>query len=191
MLKRIFFISVLLGLLVFSGCGTSDSNTNGETSNTTMLSPQVSIMAGDIDITPIVKSNVLSMKEDVNNTKLFQSIVSDKKINIPYVKLGETVQIKFKNNIINTCKLEDYILKEDGTLKYKKESIKTTDINFSNGVGIFILNENLFANFSSDSKDYESGKIIRGFKLISDSIDNKQREYVFIVKTDAMNTDSK
>ncbi len=191
MLKRIFFISVLLGLLVFSGCGTSDSNTNGETSNTTMLSPQVSIMAGDIDITPIVKSNVLSMKEDVNNTKLFQSIVSDKKINIPYVKLGETVQIKFKNNIINTCKLEDYILKEDGTLKYKKESIKTTDINFSNGVGTFILNENLFANFSSDSKDYEPGKIIRGFKLISDSIDNKQREYVFIVKTDAMNTDSK
>ena len=191
MLKRIFFISVLLGLLVLPGCGTPDSNTNGETSNTTMLSPQVSIIAGDIDITPIVKSNVLSMKEDVNNTKLFQSIVSDKKINIPYVKLGETVQIKFKNNLINTCKLEDYILKEDGTLKYKKESIKTTDINFSNGVGSFILNENLFANFSSDSKDYEPGKIIRGFKLISDSVDNKQREYVFIVKTDAMKTGSK
>lgn len=156
-----------------------------------MFSPQVNIIAGDIDITPTIKSNVLRMKEEANNTKLFQSIVSDKKINIPYVKLGETVQIKFKDNLINTCKLEDYILKEDGNLKYKKESIKTTDIIFSNGVGTFILNENLFTNFSSDSKDYEPGKTIRGFKLISHSVDNKQCEYVFVVKTDDINTGSK
>lgn len=71
MLKRYFFISVLLGLLFISGCGTPNININGEASYTIMFSPQVNIIAGDIDITPTIKSNVLRMKEDANNTKLF------------------------------------------------------------------------------------------------------------------------
>ncbi|WP_024834552.1 hypothetical protein [Ruminiclostridium josui] len=35
----------------------------------------------------------------------------------------------------NSSILSPQVLKEDGTLKYKKETIKATDINFSNGVG--------------------------------------------------------
>ncbi|MNP63489.1 hypothetical protein D3C76_1588940 [compost metagenome] len=79
--------------------------------------------------------------------------------------------------------LYDYVLNEDGTIKYSSLATETVSIQVSNNVGTFKLNENLSSKFSSNSKDYESGNLLRGFLLITTSGD-KQVEYAFVIKSD-------
>lgn len=45
------------------------------------------------------------------------------------------------------------------------------------------MNENLSSKFSSNSKNYEPGNLLRGFLLITTSGD-KQEEYAFVIKSD-------
>lgn len=175
MLKKICLITVLLGVFtMFSSCNKdNDIISNNENSN----SSEIILKAGNKNIPAMV----ISSDANDSDTQFFQSIMSENDITIPYVKLGETIQIEFNNTVTNTYQLKDYILKEDGTPKYEEKTIKTTNIKFDKGIGSFVLNENIWVNFSSNSKDYEPGKTIRGFRLICEDID---KEYVFIIKTD-------
>lgn len=146
-------------------------------------SPEIIIKGGKKKINFAVKSRIIKAI-DYENTELFQSIANDLKIKIPYVKLGEKIEIIFRDKTPSKYELKDYILRENGTLKYNDPTIQPIPIKFNKNTASFILEPNLFVYLSSNSKDYEPGSTIRGFRLICNWA-NKKQEYAFIIKTDA------
>lgn len=105
-------------------------------------------------------------------------------MSIPYVKLGEVIQIEFSNTAPDSYKLTDYILRDDGTFKYKKEIAEPVNVEFEDKTATFRLDSNMAAFLSSNSKDYESGATIRGFRLTGEWLD-QTKEITFVVRTDA------
>lgn len=183
MFKKIHLVYILLGIsTMLSACSGINSGTSSQRDKNIKNSSEIIVKAGNNDITAIVKSSNIN-QSDSSDTGMFQSIMKDKDISIPYIKLGETIQINMKNEVTDTYQLKDSILNDDGTLKYEKTTIKSTEIKFDKGVGSFDLNENLWANLSSDSADYEPGRVIRGFRLVCQ---DEKKEYAFIVRTDAL-----
>jgi hypothetical protein len=166
-----FVIFSLAMILMLSAC--SSENTN----NSKAL-PKITVKGWNTDINSVVKSR------DYGDTKPFQSIMDDPDLAIPYVKLGETIQIEFEDKALDSCELKDYILNKNGTLKFKQPNVEAIDIKFINGTGSFILHENMLAFASSDSMDYEPGAIIRGFRITCNWEDINQ-DYEFIIRTDA------
>lgn len=180
MLKKICLIIFAIGVLaVCSSCNLINSTAlNNEDGNTN----EIIIKSGEKNITVTVNPSNENNSDD-SDTRVFQSIIKDTNLTIPYVKLGETIQIDFKNEVTSTYQLKDYILREDGTPKYEKPTIVTTDIEFNKGVGTFVLSENIWVYLSSNFADYEPGKTIRGFLLVCNNKDN-EKEYAFIIRTD-------
>ncbi|MOA54166.1 hypothetical protein D3C78_1777370 [compost metagenome] len=80
--------------------------------------------------------------------------------------------------------MTDYILKDNGTLKYKKETAEPVNVEWADKTATFKLDSNMAAFLSSDSKDYESGATIRGFRLTGEWLD-QTKEITFVVRTDA------
>lgn len=165
--------------------------------NNTNDSPEITVKAGETEITSVVKSKSLegvtvkkeadrmAMTEiNLEDVELFQSIMNDPSITIPYVTLGETIQIEFNETAPTTYELVETLLSDDGTLKYKAETIENIQLTLANGKGSFVLDENVWAHLSSNSEDYEPGATIRGFRLIAQFTDRVQ-EYTFIIRTDA------
>ncbi len=105
---------------------------------------------------------------------------------IPYFELGKRIYISFEpEKAPDKIVLYDYILKEDGRPKYTDKETSEVTFEFINNEATFILNENLSAMLSSNSKDYEKGAVLRGFKLVCNWGKN-ECEYGFLIKTDAM-----
>ncbi|WP_025025653.1 hypothetical protein [Caldalkalibacillus mannanilyticus] len=165
--------------------------------NTTNDSPEITVKAGDTEITSVVKSKSLeevTLKKEADrmtmtgvnleDVELFQSIMNDPSITIPYVSLGETIQIEFNETTPTTYELVETLLSDDGTLKYKAETIENIQLTLTNRKGSFVLDENVWAHLSSNSDDYEPEATIRGFRLICQFTD-KVQEFSFIIKTDA------
>ncbi|MNV85249.1 hypothetical protein D3C71_1791850 [compost metagenome] len=100
------------------------------------------------------------------------------------MKLGESVQIQLDKGASAAYELTDVLLGEDGGYKYKMPNDKPIVIEFSSGSGSFVLKENMAAFLSSNTKDYEPGAIIHGFKLTEQG-DGEKREYYFVLRTDA------
>lgn len=148
----------------------------------------ITIKAGNTDLTNILKKKEgkKSVRED--DSSLFESIIADENIIIPYVKIGEVVTIDFGDIPSDNYVLYDYVLNEDGTIKYSSLATQTVTIQVSNNLGTFKLNENLSSKFSSNSKDYEPGNLLRGFRLIT-IFGDKQEEYAFVIKSDIFETE--
>lgn len=71
-----------------------------------------------------IQSDLKPLERNTNSEKVnasFQSLIAEPGVSIPYVKLGEIIEIEFSNTAPNSYKLTDYILKDDGTFKYKKK----------------------------------------------------------------------
>lgn len=117
------------------------------------------------------------------DTQLFQRILQESDRTIPYVKLGETIRLNFGDQAPQSFELSDYLLGEEGTLKYRK-AIRNIEMDIHDGIGDLVLDENGFAALSSNSKDYEPGATLRGFRMICNWKDHTQ-EYAFVIRTDA------
>ncbi|GAB6926537.1 hypothetical protein JCM10914A_05200 [Paenibacillus sp. JCM 10914] len=102
---------------------------------------------------------------------------------IPYIRLGDTIELDFGNHTPTTCEITDYLLGVDGTLKYRN-TITDVDIEILNGRGSFVLDENWAVSLSSQFRDYETGATLRGFKIICNWKDRTQ-EYALVARTDA------
>ncbi|WP_339287345.1 hypothetical protein [Paenibacillus sp. FSL E2-0201] len=114
----------------------------------------------------------------------FQSLTADRDVSIPYVKLGEIIQIEFSDTAPDSYNLTEYILRDDGTFKYKKETATPVTVEFEDKTATFKLDSNMASFLSSDSKDYEAGATIRGFRLTGEWVD-QTKEITFVVRTDA------
>ncbi|MBK1809939.1 hypothetical protein JHL18_04695 [Clostridium sp. YIM B02505] len=176
--KQSYLIVILsLIVLLISACSNPKSNDNEVAENEI---PKLTVKIGDMDFS----SNVISkriQKIDKENTEVFQNII--KNDSISYFSLGTTVKLQLANKDSTSYKLLDYVLREDGTLKFSGSTIKETEGKFDKGINSFTFDENLAIKLSSSSKNFEQGKIIRGFKLIYNWKD-KMYEYDFVIRTD-------
>lgn len=168
----------LVAIVLLCACGSSDPDW-GEGSL-----PKVEIGSGKDTLDLVVMSRTVEAA-DYENTELFQSIMGDAGHSIPYAPLGETIQVYFGTTAPEFYELTEHLLKKDGTLKYKENRLQITDLKFNNGTGSFVLSPNLMAYLSSNSRDYEKGAVIRGFRLICKWGDDARQEYAFVIKTDA------
>ncbi|MFF2887095.1 hypothetical protein [Paenibacillus sp. NPDC057967] len=120
-----------------------------------------------------------------SDERLFQNWMNSYS-KIPYVKLGDKMTIEANRDLSGSYEIRDVLLKKDGTLKYKTqqniEPSPVTEIQFDQGVGSFVLTENMHAYLSSQSADYEPGATIRGFKLY---LKDTEETLIFVIQTDA------
>ncbi len=143
---------------------------------------KVSIDIGNKKIHSTSKSSIKT-SFDSDDSDIFESIIKNTDQVLPYVKLGEEIKISIAGETPDACELYDYILNDAGSLKYENQTNRTM-ISFIDGQATFILKQNLWANLSSNSDDYEQGETIRGFKLVC-SWANEEQEFAFIIRTDA------
>lgn len=176
-MKRIclvVFILVVIFILFFA-CENNEKNGQKYLS-------EISVLTKDSRIKLEIKARALDIV-DYEDSQLFQAIINNNSV-IPYVELGEVIQIEFKGKVPDTYEFKEYILKEDGTLKYEKSTIETININIKNKIASFTLNPNIWTSLSSHTDDYEVSAVIRGFRLLCDW-NGEKYEYVFILNTDA------
>ncbi len=170
-------LSVLI-LIALTAC--SFSNRTDEPA-----SSSITVTADGSNIPAIIHIINERQTGNISEGAPFKAILEDSEVSIPYVKLGESVQIQLEKGASAVYELTDVLLREDGGYKYKMPDDKPLVIEFSSGSGSFVLKENIAAFLSSNTKDYEPGAIIRGFKLTEQGDGGEKREYYFVLRTDA------
>lgn len=150
----------------------------------TAAPPKILITSEDKEIPYVVGLNQwngsIYDREDT-----FQTIIKkDSGIKVPYIQLGKTIQMDFKGIKPDKLVLKDYILKENGIPKYTEKLINEVPVKLVDGKVTFKLDVHMAAMLSSNSKDYEPGNTIRGFKLTC-NWGNNECEYGFIIASDA------
>ncbi|MDN4601485.1 hypothetical protein P5G61_09640 [Paenibacillus sp. F6_3S_P_1C] len=180
--KLMFFVLCLTMCTVVTACGGGEKITN----NSVAKLSEIEIKANDKEITPTVIL-ISGNKQDYWNMDSFQSILKNSDSVVPYVKIGETISIKFDNqkSAPDSYELVDYVLTEKGEIKYKQPDLTKLTMEFNSGTGSFILPVNELTYASSNSEDYEPGAVLRGFRLLS-KWKNTTQEMSFIIKTDAI-----
>lgn len=173
-MKKIYFIIIIILIINLAGCKNSDEP------------PNIRITSGDYTIESVVGLNYWNggVYDRLDNFKFWIDQYGDS--NIKYIKIGEEIKIKFDKPFPDELILKDYILNEDGSKKYKNLKVEDLGFELVDGDVSFILEANDSAIFSSNSKDYEDGAVIRGFEIILTYDNGNECEYGFIIKTDAM-----
>jgi hypothetical protein len=124
----------------------------------------------------------------------FKTILKkDSKKVVPYIKLGKTLNIEFKENPPDTIEIFDYLLHEDGNKKYTSKEIVQIPVKLKDGKCSFDFKENPAVFLSSKYDEYEAGRTLRGFKVICRWGKNEganECEYGFIIRTDAKKEES-
>lgn len=147
-MKKLFMYAVLIGIVILAGCSKEASHS------------EVTVIAGSTLVDSLVMTDVEEEPNPADNNRLFR-LWMDNYDEISYVELGETVIIEADRNVTGTYEMKDFLLMEDGTLKYTTqqniEPSHATAIQFEQGAGSFALTENKYAYLSSQSHDYESG----------------------------------
>jgi hypothetical protein len=146
--------------------------------------PEISITVGDKKVGYVVGLNQWNGAKYDRLGNFNEIMKANSDIQVPYIHLGETIQIEIRGRVPDTFQLKDYILKENGEVKYTEKKAKEILVEFINRKGTFELDSHIPALLSSDSKDYEQGKTIRGFSLTC-SWGQNECEYGFIIRTDA------
>ncbi len=170
--KRLMAAAGALLLLLTTGCGTQAPQKIG-----------IVIMAGDTAITTVALSKSSESPEDDGDR--FRTIMKGRgRDDLPYVPMGTEVTVEFDDQAPDEVELRDFLLREDGTVRYTDREVRTIPVMLDGNQCLFTLDMNWAALLSSNSADYEPGATIRGFRLAC-SWGGKQREYTFILRTDA------
>lgn len=174
---RVSQLLLLLLIIVISAC--SNQKAGDKLSDPSAIT----VNAGETDLTGALKKNEGVELAGKDDSTLFESILADKNSTIPYVKMGERITVDFGDLPSDRYVLYDYVLDEDGTIKYTSLATETVSLEVSNNVGTFQLNRSLSSHFSSNSKDYEAGNLLRGF-LLTTASGEQQQEYAFVIRSD-------
>ncbi|MDF9844810.1 MULTISPECIES: hypothetical protein [unclassified Paenibacillus] len=103
---------------------------------------------------------------------------------IPYIQLGEPIEVHLAEEEDADYELTDVILLPDGSYKYKTPDNRPQTVVISGGSGSFELGINPAAFLSSSASDYEPGATLRGFRLSGMGGGELQNIY-FVLRTDA------
>lgn len=173
-MKR-YFLLLLLIVLTFTACSSNIAQTEP---------PEILIKVGNKEMGYVVGLNqwdgAIYDREDTFHTIMKEG--SD--IEVPYARLGESIEIEFKGATPDKYELRDHILRENGSIKYTEKEVVKIPIELVNGKASFELDVHWSAFLSSSSKDYELGGVLRGFRLICSWGEN-ECEYGFVIRTDA------
>jgi hypothetical protein len=146
---------------------------------------ELKVTVGSDHSSSVVKSKIVETLND-QYSDLFQSIINDSTIIVPYAKLGETVQLKYKNDKEpSSYELKEIILNKNGTFKYDSKLDRSVYIKFINGSASFNLSESISSMLSSNSEDYKPGASLRGYRFVG-KLENQIQEYAFIIRTDSV-----
>ncbi|KUP20527.1 hypothetical protein AWJ19_28120 [Paenibacillus sp. DMB5] len=104
--------------------------------------------------------------------------------NIPYIQLGESIEVHLAEVDDADYELTDVILLPDGSYKYKMPDNGSQTVVISGGSGSFELSINPAAFLSSSTSDYEPGATLRGFRL-SGMGGGELQDIYFVLRTDA------
>jgi hypothetical protein len=171
--KRFAFLIALTIIFAFMGCNNSKQKEP----------PEIKIQTEDgITINYIVAKNKWDGKV-YDREDILVSFMKEEK-EILYLPLGSKIKVEFETNPPFDVKLQDRIMKEDGSEKYNKA---TNDMNFEykDGNVSATMDFNPVAMLSSDMKDYEKGAVLRGFIISAKWDKETECEYGFAVYTDA------
>lgn len=179
------FICVALCMMLTITITACDSEDKIDKNSMANLST-IEIQANYNKITPTVIST--STKEsDYWDMSSFQSIMENPDRVVPYVKIGETISIKFhgQKSVPDSYELLDYVLTDKGTVKYNKSDLSKIAIEFNNKTASFVLPENILTYASSKIEDYGPGAVLRGLRIVL-KWEHTTQEIVFIITTDAI-----
>ncbi|GAB1158447.1 hypothetical protein YWY31_44720 [Paenibacillus illinoisensis] len=182
-MKKITLYALCLTLsIVMTACAGKDKLANNSAANLS----DIEIKVNNKKITSTIIPTSIKESDDLDMSS-FESIMNNPDSVLPYVKIGETVSMKFDNqkSVPDSYELLDYVLTDQGRVKYKQPELTKIPMDFNNGTGSFVLPENLLTYASSDSQDYEPGTVLRGFRLVA-KWGSTTQEIVFIIKTDAV-----
>ena len=102
-----------------------------------------------------------------------------------YHELGTALQIEMNyGEAPDKCIVTDYILNNDGTLKYDTATAIETELSFVDGKATYILDEHSAALLSSRIEDYSKAGTLRGIRLSCEFGENKA-DYLYVFRTDA------
>ncbi|MBP2000574.1 hypothetical protein J2Z69_001605 [Paenibacillus shirakamiensis] len=167
------FVGLYLSLIfVITACSSLMKQSPSEYIKVTAISQEA---GPKINLQAIQASDYMDVFE--NRMKKIQDV--------PYTIVGDKIQITLADPSIQSCELMEYILSEDGSLKYDLRTVHPVNLQLDKGTGTFILERNLFAHASSNIKDYEKGAVYRGFRLVVQG-KNEVNEYAFVLRTDAV-----
>jgi hypothetical protein len=112
-------------------------------------------------------------------------MMEDSGIEVPYIKLGGTIAVEFKDNPPATVTLHDKIINTDGSSRYAEQVTEELPLERDGDKlsSEFVANPAAF--LSSNSADYEDGNTYRGFYLRCKWDNGNDCEYGFVVRTDA------
>lgn len=120
------------------------------------------------------------------------SYLAGKAQDIPYVTLGTDISLEFREGTVpDNITVQDLILRSDGSPKYNEQATEEFTLACSGSTACFSLDINSIALLSSDLSAYEEAGILRGFRVNCRWNDNSTAEYGFVIRTDALSTESR
>lgn len=144
--------------------------------------PEITITIGDREIEYVAAKNEWDGAE-YDREGTFKTIMApDSDIEVPYIQIGETAEISFKNNPPEDFYILDMIIHEDGSRMYDYRVTEEIPIELKDGKCSFKIKKNMASFLSSY---YEPNKKdFRGIRMIASWGEN-ECEYAFVIKTDA------
>ncbi|MCK5130479.1 MAG: hypothetical protein KAQ68_11540, partial [Clostridiales bacterium] len=143
--------------------------------------PNISMTA---DETNIPRSVFIGLSDDYyDEDEVFQSLLSEYTIEeIPYIKLGETINIRF-DEVPDNYEIWDYIIDTKGKLKYPAKLRQEIIVEMKEEIATFKLDVNMASLLSSYYDPNSQGATVRGFKIIC-TYGEGVIKYAFVLRTD-------
>lgn len=148
-----------------------------------MEEPQLKVSAGAQELRVIYYGDLYNETREEINQRLMQAMEDTSVEELPYMPLGEDIIINAENFQTEELSLTDYILKENGEIRYQEKVAQTSEIPMNDGAAVYTLISHPAAFLSSNSEDYEQGEVIRGIVVRAD-IEGSPFAFAIILRTD-------
>lgn len=145
--------------------------------------PQLKVSAGAQEFRVIYYGDLYNETREEINKRLMQAMEDTSVEELPYVPLGEDIIINAGNFQTEEFSISDYILKENGEIRYQEKVAQTSEIPMNDGEAAYPLTSHPASYLSSNSEDYKQGEVIRGIVVRAD-IEGSSFAFAIILRTD-------
>jgi len=167
---------LILVVLLLNAC-------SGQATGQAMEEPQLKVSAEAQELRVIYYGDLYNETREEINKRLMQAMEDTSVEELPYVPLGEDIIINAENFQTEEFSLTDYILKENGEIRYQEKVAQASEISMNDGEAAYPLTSHPAAYLSSNSEDYKQGEVIRGIVVRAD-IEGSSFAFAIILRTD-------